>query len=61
MTDIAEKTLAKMYSEYSETGVNDWKSIDTPAGKQLASMGLVTENILGEFKLTDAGISYMEN
>ena len=60
MTDIAEKTLAKMYSEYSNTGVNDWQSIETPVGKQLASMGLVTENVLGDFKLTDTGIAYME-
>ena len=61
MNEIAEKTLAKMYSEYSKAGVNDWISIDTPVGKQLASMGLVTENILGEFKLTNAGIAYMEH
>lgn len=60
MTDIAEKALAKMYSEYSGTGVNDWQSIDSPVGKQLASMGLVTENILGEFKLTNTGIAYMD-
>ena len=60
MNEVAEKTLEKMYSEYSSIGVNDWQSISTPVGKQLASIGLVTENVLGEFKLTNAGIAYME-
>lgn len=60
MNETTEKTLAKMYSEYSNTGANDWQSISTPVGKHLASIGLVTENVLGEFKLTNAGIAYME-
>lgn len=57
MTDIAEKALKRLYDEYVRTGVNDWQSIETPAGRQLASMGLVRENILGEFKLTNQGIA----
>lgn len=35
MTEITEKTLKKMYIEYSSTGVNDWQSINTPVGKHL--------------------------
>ncbi len=57
MTEIAEKALKRLYDEYMRTGVNDWQSIETPAGRQLASMGLVRENILGEFKLTNQGIA----
>lgn len=59
MTAIAEKALKQLYDEYLCTGVNDWKGISTPAGKQLVSMGLATENLLGEFKLTDLGITHM--
>lgn len=58
MTDIQEKTLKQMHDEYLRTGDADWMSIDTPIGKQLKSLGYVTDNLLGEFKLTDNGISY---
>lgn len=58
MTEIAEKTLKRLYDEYVRTGVNDWQSIDTPVGKQLAAIGLVKENVLGKFKLTDQGITH---
>lgn len=61
MTEITEKALNRLYDEYVRTGVNDWQSIETPIGKQLASMGLVSENILGEFKLTDQGIAYAQS
>ncbi len=58
MTEIAEKALKRLYDEYVRTGVNDWQAIDTPVGKQLAAIGLVKENVLGEFKLTDQGIAH---
>lgn len=61
MTSVAEKALKQLYDEYVRTGVCDWKDISTPAGKHLASIGLVTENLFGEFKLTDFGIAYMSN
>lgn len=61
MTAITKNTLNRLYDEYVRTGVNDWQSIETPVGKQLASMGLVAENILGEFKLTDQGIAYAQS
>ena len=61
MTDIAEKTLKQMYEEYLRTGDADWQSISTPIGKQLKALGYVTDNIQGDFKLTDMGISYFEN
>lgn len=61
MTTIAEEALKQLYDEYVRAGVNGWKDIGTPAGKHLASMGLVTENLLGEFKLTDLGIAHMSD
>lgn len=61
MTDIAEKALKQLYDEYAKTGEIDWQSIDTNAGKQLKSLGLVDDNVQGEFKLTKNGIAYMES
>ncbi|MDE5965865.1 MAG: hypothetical protein K2G89_03440 [Lachnospiraceae bacterium] len=61
MTDIQEKTLKQMYDEYLKTGSADWIDISTPVGKQLADLGYVTENLLGEFKLTKSGIQHMSN
>lgn len=58
LSDNAEKVLKQMYDKYIRTNDNDWQSIDTLAGKQLESLGLVTSNILGEFKLTKSGFSY---
>ena len=58
MSDNAEKVLKQMYDKYIRTSDNDWQSINTLGGKQLESLGLVTSNILGEFKLTKSGISY---
>lgn len=58
MTEIAEKALKHLSDEYVRTGINDWQNIDTPAGKQLAALGLVSENTLGEFKLTDQVIAH---
>lgn len=60
MTDIAEKTLKQMYDEYLRTGDADWMNINTPVGKQLKSLGYVTDNTQGDFKLTDKGIAYFE-
>lgn len=61
MTDIAEKELKKLYDEYVRTGDNDYQSINTSAGIQLESLGLVKRNVLCEFILTSAGIEYMEH
>ena len=61
MTDIQEKTLKQMYDVYLHTGDADWMNISTPVGKQLKSLGYVTDNTQGDFKLTDKGISYFEN
>lgn len=61
MTNIAEKTLKRLYDEYMRTGINDWQNIISSTGKQLVSLGLVTENVQGEFKLTDEGIIYMQS
>lgn len=61
MNDIAEKTLKQMHDEYLRTGDNDWQNINTTVGKQLKSFGYVTDNIQGEFKLTDNGIAYFES
>ena len=58
MSDNTEKELKQMYDKYIHTGDNDWQSINTIAGKQLKSLGLVTSNVLGEFKLTKSGIAY---
>lgn len=58
MTEIAERALKHLSDEYVRTGINHWQNIDRPAGKQLAAIGLVKENILGEFKLTDQGITH---
>lgn len=58
MSDNAEKVLKQMYDTYIRTSDNDWQSINTLVGKQLESLGLVTSNTLGEFKLTKSGISY---
>ncbi|MCM1233497.1 MAG: hypothetical protein NC489_25560 [Ruminococcus flavefaciens] len=60
MTSIAENALKTLYDEYVRTGNNDWQNIDTVAGKQLESLGFVEANVLGDFKLTDAGIACME-
>lgn len=60
MNDIQEKTLRKMYDEYLHTRDADWMNISTTIGKQLKSLGYVTDNTLGEFKLTENGISYFE-
>ena len=60
MSDNAEKVLKQMYDKYIRTSNNDWQSINTLVGKQLESLGLVTSNILGEFKLTKSGISYLD-
>ncbi len=59
MTNMQEKALQQMYDKYMQTGVNDWQTIDTLVGKQLVDLGLVTSNVLGEFQLTDLGISQM--
>lgn len=59
MTDIAEKALKQMYDEYLRTGDADWMDISAPAGNQLKSLGYAEKNVLGDFKLTDAGIAYM--
>lgn len=59
MSDNAEKVLKLMCDKYIRTSDNDWQSIDTLAGKQLESLGLVTSNIQGEFKLTKSGFSYL--
>lgn len=61
MANATEKTLKQMYDEYLQTGDADWLNIDSVTGKQLEQMGFVTQNILGEFKLTSAGISYMRS
>lgn len=61
MTNIAEKALKQLYDEYKRTGINDWQSINTYAGKELASLGLVTGNVQGEFMLTDEGINCMQD
>ena len=61
MTDIAEKALKQLYDEYAKTGERDWQSIDTNAGDQLESLGLVEKNVQGEFELTDEGIAYMKS
>lgn len=60
MTDIQEKTLKQMYDEYLKTGDADWINISTPVGKQLKSLGYVTDNTQGDFKLTNKGISHFE-
>lgn len=60
MSDNAEKVLKQMYDKYIRTGNNDWQNINTIAGKQLESLGLVTSNILGDFKLTKSGIVYFD-
>lgn len=56
MTNIAEKALKQLYDEYVRTGINDWQSIDSAAGKQLVSLGLARDNVQGDFMLTDEGI-----
>jgi len=61
MTDITEKTLKQMYDEYLRTKDADWMSISTPIGKQLKTLGYVTDNTQGDFKLTSKGISYFES
>lgn len=61
MTDIAEKTLKQMYEEYLKTKDADWMNINTTVGKQLKSLGYVTDNTQGDFKLTGKGISYFES
>ncbi len=61
MTSIAEKALKQLYDEYKRTGINDWQSINTYAGKELASRNLVKENVQGEFMLTDEGINRLQN
>ncbi len=61
MTSIAEKALKQLYDEYKRTGINDWQSINTYAGKELASQNLVKENVQGEFMLTDEGINRLQN
>ena len=61
MTDIQEKTLKQMHDEYLRTGDADWMNISTPVGKQLKSLGYVTDNTQGEFKLTDKGILYYKS
>lgn len=61
MTDILEKTLKQMYDEYLKTKDADWMNINTSIGKQLKSLGYVTDNTQGEFKLTDKGFSYFES
>lgn len=61
MTSIAEKALKQLYDEYKRTGINDWQSINTYAGKELASRNLVKENVQGEFMLTAEGINRLQN
>lgn len=60
MSDNAEKVLKQMYDEYIRTNDSDWQNINTLAGNQLKSLGFVTSNTLGEFKLTTAGIAYFQ-
>lgn len=59
MTNVAENVLKQMYDEYLRTNDADWMNINTSIGKQLETLGYVQSNILGEFKLTGAGIAYM--
>ena len=59
MTDIAENALKQMYDDFLRTGDADWMNISTTAGNQLKSLGYAEKNIIGDFKLTDAGIAYM--
>lgn len=61
MTDMLENTLRKMYDEYLRTGDADWMNISTPVGKQLKSLGYVTDNTQGDFKLTGEGIEYFNS
>ena len=61
MTSIAEKALKQLYDEYKRIGINDWQSINTYAGKELASQNLVKENVQGEFMLTDEGINRLQD
>lgn len=50
-----------MYEEYLKTKDADWMNINTTVGKQLKSLGYVTDNTQGDFKLTGKGISYFES
>lgn len=56
MSENASKALKQLYDEYVRSGVNDWQNIDSEAGKQLVSLGLATDNVQGDFMLTDKGI-----
>lgn len=60
MTDVLKSVLKQMYDEYLRTGDADWMSISNPAGKQLQTLGYVTDNVQGDFKLTDKGLGYFK-
>ncbi len=60
MTDALKSVLKQMYDEYLRTGCADWISISNPVGNQLKTLGYVTDNVQGDFKLTDKGIGYFK-
>ena len=69
--DDADKVLKALFDNYLRTGINDFCNIDTisdlpssehaSAARHLKSLGYVKDNVLGEFKLSDAGIKHLSN
>lgn len=70
MDSTAEKILQCLYDEYQTTGQNEYQNVSALSGipskmchsvtERLKSLGYVKNNILGETKLTDYGISYFD-